>query len=674
MLRKSSALALALVFLVNIMTASGVYAQTTPPPEEDPVVNVEVNPEDVVPEEERPLVEPGQQTREEDTTYEELTVEEVVFGGINSGMSGDELSAVATTGPPPLGKATDPRYFLYNDQTIVVVGVSGSYLPHVKRDRPRDYSQPNPPINPALYNCTYDQIGTRSNGTPIYKYQQCVDKLKLAGVNHLKIWVALNHSVGKLFIERGTGAAGQDPYPNEQPFVRAEVNTTTHEKRWLLDSFDDTFFTNLYNVVKYCQDNDVIVGVTLFDPWSGWVGNQPSNGPWYAGNNKANGYANGIGFTDPALFIKAENPSANPDTSEIDTQTQNKVMREYQVKLMQRTVTALTTLNNFYWELANEPDGKKAYGLPLINWHKYMARKLYAMEPANRHHLIAVNLSTREAIDGVDKYSKIDIINGHYVFMKGPLSLPGGGSIPEIDRFGAITLLRTYNAYNNAGAPTADNTKRWGFNEGRYGGVPDDSDYHDDVTGPSARVEAWENMINGSAIFDHLTYRWANNNSGDNNINADEARRFLGYLRKFMTSFSLSGMKRMMPAVASRWINNPPAYGSPYWAAMSNGSTYLFYAHRSGLSPHGFAKYDPFTGASFTTVSFTVQNLNGAGNYKAEWYNPDGTMTNGSGGVANGVLKPVTSVTFYWHPTTNPTKLLTSPPYKQDIVLKITKL
>lgn len=642
MLKKPSTLVLALATLLCLVPASGVYAQKVTRQERGPVAPEELSP-------------PG------------------------ATLQTSSLTTPLPTNPTePLGRAADPRYFTYGGQTIALLGISGSYLPHIKRNRPRDYTipAPNTPINPTKEYCTYDQVGTRADGTPIYKYQQCIDKLKEAGVNHLRLWVGLNHSVGMLFVERGTGTDGREPYPNEQPFAR-ETDTVTGAKKWNLDVWDATFFTNLKNVVQYCQNNGIIVVVTLFDPWSGWVNNQPSTGVWWAANNKAVGYANGIGFTNPNLFVQAENPTADPETGDIDTQQTNKDMRLYQVKFMQRTVNALTALNNFYWELANEPDGAKAHGAAMINWHRYMARKLWEWEEyKGRHHLIAANLSTRDAIDALTQAPRIDIINGHYVHMEGSYNLAdGSGTVLEADRFAAIKLLRTYNAYRADGTAGAYNTRRWGFNEGRISGIPDNSDHNDPVTGSSVRVEAWEFMLNGGAIFDHLSYNWANTDPAANSPASDEARKFLGYLSKFMSTFSLDGMKRLTGNQTMRWIATPPVYGSPYWAAMSNGNAFLFYAHRSALSPHEFAKYDPFAGTTTATVSLTVQNLGAAGCFKAEWFNPDGSKTNNVGGVLNGVLQPITTHTtdFCWDPATSPQRGLTSPPYKQDIVLKITR-
>lgn len=564
------------------------------------------------------------------------------------------VSPLTTTPTTPLWRAADPRYFTYGGETIALFGISGSYVPHVVRDRPRDYNQSGI-INPVIENCTYDQVGA------LRKYQQCVAKLKQAGLNHLRIWVALNHSPGKLPKERGTGPNGGDPYPNEQPFQRSSG-------KWNLDLRDTTFFSNLYNVVKYCQDNGIIVGIVLFDPWSAWVGGVPANSPWYEANNIAAGYPNGIGFTDPKLFVMAENPTADPETGEIDYPGENADLRKHQVTHLHRTVNALTTLNNFYWELANEPDQDgRATGAAMINWHKYMARKLYEYEDGKgKHHLIAANVSTKDAIEALSQDSRIDIINSHYVKLKN-----GAGPIPETNRFSGIRLLQAYNVYRDNGTPGFYNTKRWGFNESQPSGAGDG--LGDPVTADSARIEAWEFFMNGGALFDHLSYRWANPVAADNHPASDGARTYYSYLAKFMNTFSFEGMKRLTGNQTLKWATGTPVYGSPYWAAMGNGNVFLFYMHRSTISAHAYAKYEEYSGSTPITNSLTVQNLGAAGWYTALWYHPDGKAINGSSEVLNGVLQPAKQEQFYWDPFTNPTKVLTSPPYKQDVVLKLTK-
>lgn len=639
--------------------------------------------------------------------------ETLTIGGGGVPVSGDTVQtdskgAVSNLVSPlptpsePLSKPADPKtlYFRYGNptegfKTIALFGMSGSFLPHVRRLRDWDLARWG--YNPIKENCTLDNVGTGASQKAKYKF--CIDSLLSAGLNHLQIWVTLNHSVGMTPRERRRGAPSEkQPYPNEQPFKwdgsrwsLNVVNTTT-------DNFDTTFFSNLRNVVSYCQTKGIVVAVVLFDPWSGWNDNpadgpvnQPIYGAWYSSNNTAPAYTNGVGFTNPYDFVMATDPNATPDQAFIDPAGPNRFLRNVQVAVMQRTAKELSGLNNFYWVLANEPDiHGKAVGKRLITWHRYMARRLREYErglPGNKPHLVAANLASRlpdngtaedDVLEGLTKNLanadlNLDIVTGHYVHLKGRK-----GSLTEGNRFSAIKLLNAYNAYTAGGAPVLNNTKRWGFSEGRptgtLGDYPDplDPTRRDPLTADAARVEAWEFFMNGGALFDHLSYKWANPD-GDNETTPPKVLNYYKLLSGFMNNVPLDGMKRMTLNQTNKWINDPPAYGSPYWAAMSNGSTvFLFYLHRSTLAGINFDRYDVYRGTPATWRNFTVQNL-GCGDFRADWYYPDGKAVNGVGAAVNGALTPFGGFDFRFSSTTA-TRLFQTPSFRQDIVLKITRV
>ena len=631
----------------------------------------------------------------------------------------DELNLVADLPPNPsqnLRLAANPRYFTYgdNNQTIALLGVSGSYLPHVARNR--QSPRPNNVYDPVKDNCTYDQVSGASR-----KFHLCVQALRQAGVNHMQIWVTLNHSVGKLPIEgpdaKPDGREGE-PYNHEQPF-------TWNGQKWNLNTnvvldgpninpnslagFNNTFFTRLKEVVQYCQAQGIIVGIVLFDPWSGWKKDCPKGcpsypglSPWYAANNTQS-----LSFTSHPFVVMAEKTDilesldsmTSLDGVEIDSSTANKTLRKVQIALMQKTAKELKDLKNFYWVLANEPDmDGRGFGRGMITWHKYMAKRLRLYEQkllgAGKHHLIAVNVSTNPAslagkpaptnvIDTLRQDPNIDIVNSHYVRLLGPAT-----PVPQAQRYGAMQLLRKWNDYTNAGAPQGFNNKRWGFSEDRSSGntrYVDGALVRDDTpwTADNVRVAAWEFLMNGGALYDHLSYRWANPVSSNNEAQADLARTYLGYLGKFMNTFLLDGMKRMTVNQTDRWIDNPPPYGpytadapdNVFWAAMSNGSeVFLYYMHRSKYEGDGADRYDAYTGGAMAGKIMKFQKLGAAGRFKAEWFYPKGEKINTLGGVDPTTKLLLPARTACIDTRTVPTRELTPPPYKQDIVLRITRL
>lgn len=634
---------------------------------------------------------------------------------------GDAVAAAIHQPGYILRLASDPRYFSYENQTISLVGMSGSYLPHVARKRPTTWGTngKNLYYDPVFENCTYDTVGGNLPGTttPMRKYHVCINQLRDAGMNHTQIWVALNHSVGKL-IKEGPNPRGNvqgAPYPNEQPFA---WNGT----KWDLNTFDNTFFSNLKEVVKYCQEQGIVVGVVLFDPWSGWVEafNEPRISPWWPANNTS-----GIGFTSPKQFVRPDvanlNTAGVPD-SPIDSATgNNRALRNIQVALMKRTALELKDLKNFYWVLANEPDfhgEDNAIGQPLVTWLRFMARSLKKYEdelPGKPHHLIAVNATTNpvniagypapnpnpppgttnQVIDAMAHTDSVDIITSHYVSLN--------KDVPKVNRdfrLGAMELLRVYNTYNN-GAPEGHNTKRWGFSEDNTSGVatwyPVNSftwtDFDDAYTAAHVRVEAWEFLMNGGAVFDHLSYRWGNvasttgttdYNSG-HNAQAILARDQLGYLGNFLKTINLDKMTRTMENASNRWLD-APTYGSQsYWAAMSRPSEsplhkqqFLFYFHRSASVDYGVRYEVSHGGGTNPKVSLNVKNLAGGinaerGCYRADWYYPSGKTPSGGSAQTSGVLNIVRSDKIEFS-TLGTISALQSPPYVQDILLKITRV
>jgi|GEM_PF-2473806 len=594
------------------------------------------------------------------------------------------LPATAPTPPPHrLMKSSNQRYFYYNNKTVPLFGISGSYLPHIARARPRTpNNNPNDPIvDPVKENCTFDVVSGQQ------KFKKCIALIKGAGLNHIQIWVVLNHSVGKLPMERGTDPnTGRDPYPNEQPFI---WNSST--KKWDLNKtkitdadpnndrqgFDDVFFTNLWTVVKFCQDNDVLVGVVLFDPWQGTENGIPNISPWYGPNNKDN-----LAFSDPAYFVKAENPNASPDGSTIDSTEPNITLRKIQVALMKRTAYELQDLKNFYWLLANEPDmDPRGVGPGVVLWHKYMSNQLRKYETTDlggKVHLIAATLTTNQAgssgmISALRAHSKIDIIASHYVHLDSKTGLPS--SI----RYGALRLLKTFNDYQPSGLQVPANNEIWGFNEDRYTGTGEDNDTD---TAAAARVEAWEFFMNGGGLYDHLSYRWGNSSNEDAPMSTG-ARTYFKYLSNFVAGIPLDNMHRFTSNQTSGWLLTHPAdnptpdntqLNSPYWAAMSNGTHFFYYVHRSKRFGLKADRYRVYTGGPAAPDPVQVQKSGlGTGCFVAEWYYPDGKLMNGQPAVtSSGQLTVVQRAPFFFTSTSTP-RSLTGPLYKQDLVMRITK-
>jgi F5/8 type C domain len=600
---------------------------------------------------------------------------------VGSAAAGIVRLTTAPTAPLRVDTNNGGRYFLYGGKTVVLLGMSGEFLPQM------NWGKANAPTDLLKENCGahFQSYG----GITKQKFKSCIDRLAASniGLNVIRLWVAMNHSPG-----RGLGG-NNDPFLLEQPYTwEDDPATNPTVKKWNMDKFDPNYDRSLYDVVKYAQQKGVIVEVTLFNPFI--VGSQAKS-PWLKANHTMGlnivspdpcaGTSNSE-FTDylqqfvkgdkGAPFLTAANNYQFPPASQlantnyrIDSNCQNVKARMYQVRLARPLADLLNgkyfsgdderkqPLYNFYWELANEPDGDSATYQKSLNWHYYMAWQLREYEkstfPAS-YHLIAANLAQKPLFDDVlsrePVKNYIDIVEAHYV-KKGtvdpgtdasgtaasnstdrtgmeapdapsgeeptppdgeePIAMGGAINPDETTRggltvsaaptptpeFGAIEMIRTYNVYGGPNA--ALNNKVWGFNETRITGFEQDGAHQNPATPASARAEAWEFMLSGGAIYNNMGFNWANLNPTQNKNTSEWTIEDLAKLYSVIgdSSVNLKTMRRN-----SKWITNLPPYGKPpanstvniHYALMTNFTTFLYYRHNSRYSTNdNTAKYDP---------------------------------------------------------------------------------
>src|SRR5258706_5310561 len=139
---------------------------------------------------------------------------------------------------------SNPHYLDYNGPTIVLIGMSSEYLPHVTR----------PGQQGSL--CTWES------------YLTCLNDLQAKGLNKMQLWVSLNSSIGlqdcnttNTLNPNSTVAV---PYNYEQPFF-------WNGAKWRLDRYEPNFWSRLNQVITDAGTRGIVVEVTLFDPWDGLV-------------------------------------------------------------------------------------------------------------------------------------------------------------------------------------------------------------------------------------------------------------------------------------------------------------------------------------------------------------------------------------------------------------------
>ena len=664
-----------------------------------------------------------------------------------AGMAPDNeieiISSPLTTTPTyPIRVDTNPRYFNYGNRTVALVGISGEFVPQINwlKQLPTAM-QPVPPATiKSAENCGTHIINNPAGSGTVKKYINCINVLRAAGLNVIRIWVGLNHSPGK---GDTVAPAPRVPYWNEQPFF---WNGT----QWNMDSWDQVYDQALYDVVKYAQQNGIIVELTLFEPDA----HKPEvSGPWKKANHSMNNHLNATPcastgnaeFSHDLMFVRSDNNTSFPtnpfpagntlaqlDGYRIDTNCENVKTRRYQAELAKHLVQLLNgkyfpntplyapynnRLFNFYWELANEPDGTGAGIQNTRNWHYYMAWLVRNYEktlfpPNTPLHLIAVNYELvplfDELLGNQQASGFIDIAAAHYVkkdpvFTKvGDVRIfePGALVGTTTDALGAISMIMKYNV---DGSPK--NNKIWAFNETRITGLAYHQVYNPSPATPaSARAEAWEFMLSGGAVYDHMGFNWGNKTADA--TGARGTRLDLGKLAGILinNTVNLTSMKRN-----KSWLVGLPEYGSTmtqvagqphipaqpprqFYAAMNNNDTFFYYRHNSQYSDNADApKYNPvfafynnvYNDAYKEKIKFK-NPYNCKAKFTAEWIRPRAGQRDIRYDPPTAVIQePIVVpdppmlpgiVEFTLESRAVTTEFLTSSFYNYDIALKVKKI
>jgi len=536
----------------------------------------------------------------------------------------------------PITVDANPHYFFYNGQTIALVGASAEYLCHVScATSPDPVCELTGTTPLSDYFCRYES------------YSAYFADLHAKHLNKVRMWIGLNHSPGWQRTANPSIHSYAKPYDFEQAFT-----WDGNVSKWDLNAMSSTFWSRVHDVVNAARIQGIIVEITLFDAFSGDFGFSPWNPP----RNKQSV----PGFTPEGFPAEQYMSSFDNHTYDVDPgdQSVRHVQTDLMVPLssiMGKAASQLNDLDNFYWEIANEPDQNGVIsGSDAQYWHDFIAGQLYTYESGlpNGHHLIALNLHSKTAIDSIKNNSStypnlgthVNIVNSHYVSVS--------NSTP--DHYGAILLVRDYN-----NGSQGQLNRIFGFNEGRI--TPDVGHPSNPNPDLSTRAEAWEFMLSGGGSFDHLGYDWKNNALSIN------TRTYLGKLADFLQPLTLRNMSRQLsasqlPAFVNSGLSTYST-GNTYWGAMqtTDQKQFVLYIHHSTISSDGSARYIPVvTNPPTYNNTLFLQQLGSSGSFKAEWIEP-------STGAVKG-----TAQNFSWSGT-GTFMLNTSPNYSYDIALRLTR-
>jgi hypothetical protein len=349
-----------------------------------------------------------------------------------------------------------------------------------------------------------------------------------------------------------------------------------------LKRWNNAYFTRLKNFMKEASARGIVVELTLFCPF--YEDEMWNLSPLNAANN-----VNGVGaFTrEQAYTLK------------------DAAMQQVQDALVKKIVAELKDYDNLMYEIANEP---YAHKLIPPEWERHIADVIAEAEskfPARQRHLITQNINNGSQ-KVPDPNPKVSVFNFHY--SRPPRSV----------------------------AMNWDLNRPIGNNETGFDGQAD----------ATYRVQAWEFILAGGALFNHLdysfapgkedgTYAYPPNQPGGGSV---ALRKQYKILRDFTDSIDFI---HMSPA---------PTLVKGAWALANQGKAYAIYLH------HGTERKDRpryFVDPTPRTTQLTLELP--AANYDVDWIDTK------SGKVAKQERQQHKGGTLQ----------LASPEYTEDIALRI---
>jgi hypothetical protein len=488
--------------------------------------------------------------------------------------------------------ASNPQYFTYKGQLLPLVGMSHEYICHIAQ-----------PLRDAEY-CT------------LATYPAVFATMKTNKNNVQRLWTIFNHSPG-------LGPTGA-PYAHEQPFLRTGG-------KWDLRTINQTYLNNLEKVVCEAYKNDIVIELTLLDPWDGdWT-----TGPFNAANtvtypDPANVAVNVTpGFSQKAHFLSYE-------TGAIDTSSAAKEARKGQKLAIQSIVNKLKRWPNLIWEIANESDFDAVTPANLNTFQNSMIAHVKTFDTT---HPIMVNSHT----------------SGTFAWNLTGATAQGLHYTRITDgRYGAIELQRDTGplAAARAGYPLSFNENRFISGSAR--------------TAIAVRSEAWEFMLNEGGIFDAYSI-------DRSALSVQNASTQIKALYNFLTGAvvspvpaSISNLATVQQTTcngASDWCTGLPAYGASdqgtctaqaanaYWATMKSNTDLAVYIHHATQMPGTYGGWAPKScdnmapGTGFRNPSFQYR-VPQTGCWSAVWIDPfNGSVI--AGGLVNLVANTWNSPSTY---------------------------
>lgn len=327
-----------------------------------------------------------------------------------------------------------------------------------------------------------------------FDYRTYFATLASDGLNGTRVFsgAAYVEPQGAFNIARNTLAPAQGRFL--APWARSEQpGYAGGGNRFDLTRFNPDYFTRLADLMEEASRHGIIVEMNLFCPFYGEE--QWALSPFHAQNN-VNGWT----------------ASARTDVYTLD---RSGPLLAVQMAFVERIVRELNRFDNLYWEICNEP----YFGGVTLEWQYAIAEKIAELERGLPHrHLISRNVANA---------GRDDLLAGHgKVWTEHP----------------AVLILNFH--YSNPPLVVPLNyglDRAIGENETGFRGTADE--YY--------RREAWEFMLAGGALFNHLDYSFTVGHEDGSFTNPETQpgggsaalRRQFGILKRFIEGFDFVRMR-----------------------------------------------------------------------------------------------------------------------------------
>ncbi len=262
--------------------------------------------------------------------------------------------------------------------------------------------------------------------------------------------------------------------------------------RFDLDCWDETYFQRLAQFMQRASACGIVVEFVFFSA-------QYNDDNWRHSPLHPNNNVNHLPSTSYEQF----------------TTTYSQSLLDRQSQLVRKVVTELAAFDNLYYEICNEPNSVPGPG-GTIDWHNHHIQTILDAEATlPQRHLIATNYDRADLLAQV--HPAVTVHNVHYAYG---------------DRWiGALAL--TEQASHLHGILGFDETS--------------DVDFGSTIA--QVRSDAWQFLLSGGAVYDHLSWTYTPTDARGTSAVGQLTRQHLKVVKDFVASLPLVRMKPLHAAV-----------------------------------------------------------------------------------------------------------------------------